>query len=380
MTDNYQLIAPGPVQVPPNVLKEFAKPMIHHRTPEFTQILKESKSLLKAAFATENEVFCLSATGSGAMEAACVNLVECGDKVICINSGKFGERWRDMARILGAQVIEIKVSWGESLNLSILEKTLKENTDAKVLFTQMCETSTGALHDIKGVKDLLNKNAPDCLLAVDAITGLLTAPLPMDDWAIDCIVAGSQKAFMLPTGLSFISLSARAKNKCYSCRSPRYYFDLRKEFEASEKDQTAFSSPVSHIRALKIVLEDINSSGGYNQLFSRIAKRARLTRLGIEALGLSLFPLKPAPALSVVVLPENIDGKKLRSHIEEKYNITLMGGQADLAGKIIRIGHIGYLNDSNVLAAVEALAKALLDFGHPLNIEGALDSMKAELK
>lgn len=358
--ENYTLLAPGPVAVSKAAIDELVKPMIHHRTPEFTSIFKRVLTNLKSVFQTRQPVMILTSSGSGAMEAALVNTLSAGDSVVCIVSGKFGRRWEEMAQVYGLNVTSIDVEEGEAVCPDEVKAVLDNNPQIKAVFCQACETSTGVLHPIKELAALTKEH--DALMIVDGITALCANPLPMDEWGIDVLVGGSQKAFMIPTGLGLIALSEKAWKASEKSSLPKYYFDLKAERKAHERGQTHFSSAVSHIRALDAVLIDILDQG-LDSLLELVNRRAQATRQAGKILGLELFPDTPAPALSAFKVPEGIDGAALRSLIEKDFRVTLMGGQDGLKGKIIRIGHIGALDPQDTLGGIKALAQGLQAMG-----------------
>ncbi|XGC82067.1 alanine--glyoxylate aminotransferase family protein [Bdellovibrio bacteriovorus] len=356
----YSLLAPGPVNLHPEVRKALALPMIHHRTPEFDKILKKVLTGIKTVFQTTQEVYLLTSTGSGGMEALLVNTLSPGDKVIAINSGKFGERWAEMAKAYGAEVITIDVPWGKAVDLTIVEGTLKNHPDARAVLCQACETSTAVAHPIEALGKIIS-GYPDTLFLVDAITALGAYPLPMDAWKIDGLVAGSQKAFMLPTGMTFVSLSEKAWKFAEKATTPRFYFDLRKERKANQAGETFYSSNVAIIRALDVVLEMIQKQG-LEQLFKSIHRKAEFTRVFGQKLGMMLYADSPSDSVTALLVPQKMDGQKIRLHLEEVHNITIMGGQDQAKGKIIRIGHMGYIPDEDMVRLIECLGHTLRHF------------------
>ncbi|MCM2353713.1 MAG: alanine--glyoxylate aminotransferase family protein [Pseudobdellovibrio sp.] len=376
-TSKSLLLAPGPVQLHPEVQKILSLPMIHHRTPEFDSILKTVLSDLKTLFVTKEKVFILSSTGSGGMEALLINVIRPKAKVLAIISGKFGERWAEMAEIFGAEVHKINVPWGSAANVSDVEKFLKENPDTEIVMSQACETSTATVHPIKEIAEVVAKTK--AVFLVDAITALGAMPLPMDEWQIDGLVAGSQKAIMLPTGLSLVSFSQKAWAKIKDNPTPRYYFDIRKELAANDKGETFFSSNVALIRALDFVLKDIKSTG-LEGLFKTIQRRAFYTRAMASVLGLEVYSKNPSDSVTALLLPPGFDGAKLREHLEKSYNVTVMGGQDQLKGKIIRLGHMGYITDQDLHQTTERLAAGLNDFGFSLDLQKVSDSSLHWLK
>lgn len=295
------------------------------------------------------------------MESALVNVLSPGDIVASVVSGKFGERWADMAEAYGAKVERLEIPWGESAVIEKFEIWLEQLKRAgrapQILLSQACETSTGALHPIREMAKALRRVSPDTLFLVDAITALGALPLPMDEWDLDGVVGGSQKAFMLPTGLSFLAFSERAWAKVPSAKSPRFYFDIRTELEANQRGETGFSSAVPLVKALEIVLREIEAMGGWEVVHRRIATLSRATRASLETLGLPSFAKVPSPSLTALVVPNGMDGQKWRATLETDHGLVLMGGQDQLKGKVLRIGHMGYIPDFDLLRAIETIAR-----------------------
>ena len=358
------LLAPGPVQLHPQVQQILAQPMIHHRTPEFDKVLAHSLSGLKFLFQTKQPVFIHTATGSGGMESSLVNLLSPGDDVLAIVSGKFGERWAEMAEVFGARVHRINCPWGESVNPEDVRTYLKENPRTKIVMTQACETSTGTVHDIQSLGKIVAET--DALFLVDGITAVGAFPMPMDDWKIDGLVAGSQKGVMLPTGLSFVSFSEKAWAHVLQAQTPRYYFDLRRELKANQNGETLFSTSVPLVKALEFILSEIQKMG-LTQHFKEIRRRADFTRYMTKVLGLSLFSKSPSDSVTAILLPKDFKGAELRAHVEKKYAVTVMGGQDQAKGKIIRIGHMGYILDTHLLEGFNRFALALKDFDYAVD-------------
>lgn len=375
----YKVLAPGPVNLHPEVQKILALPMIHHRTPEFDQILKSALTGLKKIFRTQQDCFILSSTGSGGMEALLINTLASGDEVLAIDSGKFGERWTEMAQVFGGKMIPLKVPWGQAVSVSEVEKKLTENPAVKIVLCQACETSSGVRHPIQELGKLIHKY-PETLFLVDGITALGAYPLPMDEWHIDGLVGGSQKAFMLPTGLSFISFSKKAWTKIEKNQTPRYYFDIRRERAANQKGETFFSSNVTLIRALDFVLKLIEKEG-LETHFARIQKRSDFTLKFGARLGLESFSLSPSPSLTALKVPSGIDSQELRLKLEKEHHITVMGGQDQAKGKIIRIGHMGQITPQDMIEVFLKLHETLEKMGAKLPVTKAdlEKEMKADL-
>jgi aspartate aminotransferase-like enzyme len=357
MNLEYNVLAPGPVNLHPRVREDLALPMIHHRTPEFDAILKRVLSRLRDIFQTTQDVFLLSSTGSGGMEALLVNTMSLNDEVLCVDNGKFGERWAEMAKVYGGKVTVLKTEWGKSVSATQIQEHLQKNPQTKIVMCQACETSTGILNPIEEIGAVVAEH-PGCLFLVDGITALGAMPLPMDAWKIDGLVGGSQKAFMLPTGLSLFSFSKKAWAVIEKNQTPRFYFDVRKEKAANQKGETFFSSNVVLIRALDVVLDLIHEKG-LSALFVEIQQRAQFVRRECLKLGFSLYAEKPSPSLTALKVPAGIDSQVFRTRLEEKYKITIMGGQDQAKGKIIRIGHMGFITDLQQEQLISALADIL---------------------
>lgn len=381
MTSNksYRLLTPGPVPLPEEVLQALARPVLHHRTPEFEALLSRVWQGLKPMFETTEPVMVLTSTGSGAMEAALVNTLSAGDEILVINAGKFGERWAEMAQRFGVIVQQLKVNWGEPVDLPSLQNLLSEKKNLKAVLLQAVETSTATMNPVREVTELVRQFHENALVMVDAITGLGAMELKMDEWGLDVVVAGSQKALMLPTGLSFIALSKRAWAACKQAKLARYYFDLERELKANQKGQTYFSSANSLLVALDVVLTRFQKLG-LSRLQKRCAILAEATRAAGEVMGLQVFSKSPSPSVTALLVPGGIDGVKLRDHLEQTHHVTMMGGQDQLQGKILRIGHLGYITDKDMQAGFRALGESLQELGiKNVAIEPALDRLNEVL-
>lgn len=351
-----RLMTPGPVAIHPEVLKILALPAIHHRTPEFEEILARVLENLKRVFCTSQNVFIHTSTGSGAMESAIANTISPRDKVICIVSGKFGERWAEMAKVYHANVITYNVDWGKVADPLELEKLLSAHPDTKAVLCQACETSTGVLHPIAKLAEKVA--ATPAIFIVDAITALGATTLQMDCWSLDVVIGGSQKAFMLPTGLSFISFSKKAWKLVESATSIRYYFDVRRELKANLNGESFFSSAVTHVRALDYILTEYMAKD-LDLLLERIQNLSHACSRACEKLGLKIYPSVPSPSLTVIQMPNGIDSTKVRKDMEEKFGVTVIGGQDSLKGKVIRIGHMGFITNEDMTVTIEALVEAI---------------------
>lgn len=360
------LLAPGPVPVPPNVLNAMAAPMIHHRSPDFVELFKGVKEDLKYLYQTAQPVLILAATGTGGMEGAVTNFLSPGDKAIFVNGGKFGERWGRILSAYGMEAIEIPVTWGESVDLNVVEKTLNDHPDAKAVYVQASETSTGVAHDVRAIARLTRDR--DTLCVVDAITALGVTNVPMDDWGLDVVVSGSQKGYMLPPGLAFVGVSEKAWRFNARSTCPRFYFDFAKEKKALEGDQTAYTPAVSLIVGLKEVLDMVKEEGLKN-VFARHERLANATREGLKAAGLSLFPSgTPSTAVTAVNAPDGVDGQDIYKTLRTKYGVTCAGGQDHLKGKVFRVAQLGYADTFDTIVAVSAVEMVVADLGGKVNL------------
>ncbi len=363
MRKNY-LLAPGPTPVPESALLAMAQPMIHHRTPQFSEIFKETAELLKHVFQTQEDVLILAASGTGAMEGTIVNLYSPGDEVIVVNGGKFGERWGKISEAYGLKAHWLNVEWGKAVDPDAVKKLLDANPNVKGVLVQASETSTTAAHPVKELAALTKDR--NCLLIVDGITAVGVFDLPMDSWGIDVLVSGSQKAFMLPPGLAFASLSAKAWKFQETAKCPRFYFDFKKERKNLKDNTTAYTPAVSLITGLREALKLIKEEGLQN-VFARHDRLARATRAAATALGLKLLaPDAPSNAATGVFVPEGVEGGKLVKYLRDTMGITLAGGQDHLKGKILRIAHLGYVDTFDIIIAISAIEMALAKAGHKL--------------
>lgn len=359
------LLTPGPTPIPERVAAILGQPVVHHRTPEFEKLFAEVRENLKWVFQTQQEVICLATSGTGAMEAAVSNLFSPGEKVITIAGGKFGERWTKIAQAFGLSPIEIKLAPGAAVQLAELERAITENADAKAVLFQASETSTGSAQPVKGITELCQKHG---LLSVcDAITAAGVFDLPMDDWGIDVLMTGSQKAMMIPPGMAFIALSDRAWKRADESKLPKFYLNLKKERDAHLKNQTAWTPATSLVMGLHEALRMMKEEGLQN-IFRRHSLLAASTRAGVEALGLEVLAKdSPSNAVTAVKVPTTIkEGKKIPKLMRDKYGVVIAGGQDELDGKIFRLSHFGYCSIFDVTTALSCLELVLQELGHPV--------------
>lgn len=356
----HYLLSPGPTPIPNEVALAMSETMIHHRTPQFNEVFMEARQGLRKLFGTQSDVLILASSGTGAMEASVANLFSPGDKVLVVNGGKFGERWLNIANAYGLNSIELSVAWGQAVKIGDIERCLNAHPDLQAVMIQASETSTTVLHPVEEIARL-TRNGP--LLLVDGVTAVGVVPLPVDDWGIDVLVTGSQKALMLPPGLGFIALSERAWARTQSAKLPRFYFDLTLERKNQQKGSGAFTPAVSLVFGLRAALRMIEREGLKN-VYARHDRLCRATRAALTALGLKLLaPDSPSPAATGVYLPAGIDADQVLDYLRDKMNITLAEGQDQLKGKVIRIAHIGYMGAFDVITAIAGLEMALRKFG-----------------
>mgnify|MGYP003737374495 FL=1 len=352
---NY-LMAPGPTPVPIDVLLEGAKDTIHHRTPQFDRIFTEAVKGTKEVFRTENELFILASSGTGAMEMELTNIVNPGEKIIVCTVGKFGERWQEIAKAIGAEIVLVSGEYGDFYTPEMVEKALKENPDAVAVFTTLSETSTGTVMDIEGISKVVK--AAGKLIAVDGISGLVAEPCETDKWGLDIVVSGSQKGFMLPPGLAFITVSKAAIEKAQNTKTTSFYFNLKKYL----KDPLPWTPAVNLIYQQRLAVEMLLKEGMEN-VWARHAVMGKVTREAIKAMGLELFSKRPGNVLTSVKVPEGVPGGKIVSIMRDEYGVTIAGGQGTMKGNIFRIAHLGYMSDYDVVIALTALEKVLRKLG-----------------
>ena len=359
------LLTPGPTPIPESVMSALNRPILHHRTPAFQSIFENVRQGLKSLYQTKQEVIILTTTGTGAMEAAITNLFSHGDTVITINGGKFGERWTKLARTFGLHPIEIQLPSGQSLDPQDLSHVIQEHPHAKAILFQASETSTGVSMPTQEI--CKRAQAAGMLSVCDAITACGVFDLPMDDWGIDVLITGSQKALMIPPGLAMIGLSEKAWGAQQKSNLPKFYFDLARERKNQIKNQTAWTPAITLIVGLQESLRLIQEEGLHN-VFKRHELLARATRHAVSALGLELLAKKhPSTAVTAVLVPTSIsDGKMIPKLMRDKYGVTIAGGQDELEGKIIRLSHFGYCDRFDILTAISCLELTLHELGHSI--------------
>jgi aspartate aminotransferase-like enzyme len=361
------LLTPGPTPVASETLLAMAQPIIHHRSPQFAEVLGEVRQDLKYLFQTQQEVLIFASTGTGAMEGAVTNTLSPGDAALVVEGGKFGERWAEICAAYGVKAEVIKVPWGRAVNPQEVADRLKARPEIKAVLIQAHETSTGVWHPIKELAQMV-KDLPGTILIVDAISSLGGCHMPMDAWNLDVVVAGSQKAMMLPPGLAFAALSPKAWKFVKTAKLPRFYFNFAKELKSLEKNQGAFTSPVSLIFGLREVLARIRKEG-LEAIFARNRLLSQATKAAVKAMGLELFSGDASSyVMTAVKAPEGVDGQKVVSELRNNYGIWIAGGQAEAKGKIFRIAHMGYIDASEIVATIAALEAVLNKLGFKVEL------------
>ena len=358
------LMTAGPTPLPPSVLAAMAEPVLYHRAPAFDALFQRVVDRLPAIFRTANDVIVFSSSGTGAMESAVANLVRPGQAMLACAAGKFGERWIELGEAYGAEVVRYEPGWGARLEPGEADRLLADNPAVEVVFATSSETSTGVVHDVQSLAETVR--AHDRLLVVDAISSLGAAELRQDDWQVDVVVGGSQKALMSPPGLAFVSASQRALERSAAAPGGRYYFDWHRALAEQRKPApaTPFTPAVTLVRALDAALELLGQEG-LDAALARHDLLARATRAGVRGMGLEVFgdPDERATVVTAVALPETIDGAAVPKLLRHRCGITANGGQGELKGRILRIAHCGYFGGFDVLVALGGLELVLAELG-----------------
>lgn len=361
MLNKLRLLTPGPTPLPERVRLALAQDMIHHRKHDFQEIMKGVQTRLGELFGTALPVLPLSCSGTGAMTAAVTGLFSPGQRVLVIEGGKFGERWSKIVQASGLEAVVHVVPWGQAVNPDDIASLLDRDTSIKGVFVQASETSTGVLHPVEMLGKITRTR--DVLLVVDGISAVGLSPCPMDAWGIDCLLTGSQKGLMLPPGLALLALSSRAWDIVENNKSGCFYFNLSAERKKLAKGETNFTSPVNLIMGLEASL-DMLLEYGLDSLYHKQWALTMLARAGVTALGLELFaPTSYTWGLTSVLLPEGIDASAVLRFAEQEHGVCMAGGQDAFKGRMVRIGHMGWVDWSDVLAGLYALHQGLLAVG-----------------
>ena len=353
---------PGPTPVPERVLQALGSHPIGHRSKEFQDLVNSTTEKLKWLHQTKNDVLTITGSGTAAMEAGIINTLSKGDKVICCENGKFGQRWVKVARAFGLEVIEINAKWGEPLNPELIKEVLENDhsKEIKAVILTHSETSTGVLNDLKTISQHI-RNHTKALSIIDCVTSIGACNVPTDEWKLDIVASGSQKGYMIPPGLSFISVSDKAWEAYQKSNLPKFYLDLKYYKKSLDNNSNPYTPAVNLVFALEESLKMMQEEG-LDNIFQRHEKHKLAVSNAIEALNLQLFANRESlsPAITAIKLTE-INAEKFRKIIKDKYDILLAGGQDGLKGKIFRVGHLGYINNRDIITAISAIGLTLLE-------------------
>jgi serine---pyruvate transaminase len=363
------LMTAGPTPLPPAVSQAMAQPMLYHRAPAFVEVYARVLDRLRSVFGTTNEVLVFASSGSGAMESAVANLVRPGEPALVASCGKFGERWVELCDAYGAWTIHWETEWGRSVDPAALDAQLEQNPEVELVFTQLSETSTGVVNDVRELAEVTHRHG--ALIVVDAVSGLGAIPCPQDEWGLDVVVAGSQKALMAPPGLGFASASEAALERAAAALGRRYYFDWGRTVAGQRQDppDSPFTPAVGLVQALDVALALIEEEG-LEQVYRRHDLLGRATRAAARALDLDLLGGgdERANVVTAISLPETIDGAKVPKLMRDRFRITIAGGQGRLKGRIARIAHCGYFGPFDIIVTVAALEMTLRELGHEVEL------------
>ena len=363
MLTKTRLFTPGPTPLHPTVQEALAKPILHHRTDEFRRVFREAADDLKLFLKTSGDVLLMACSGTGAMEAALVNVLSPGDSMLALVAGSFGERWAALGRTYGMNVRVLEAALGEAVAPERVAEALARDGNTRAVFVQLSESSTGAAHDVKSLAAITRQR--DVLLVVDAISGAGAMALETEAWGVDLVVVGSQKALALPPGLAFLAVSERAWRRIDASTTPRFYFDLRRERKAQAEGEAAFTPAISHIVALKAALDAVQAMGGVDALVANAGTLAAMTRAAAAALGVPLVaPRDHGDALTALYPPPGIEAPAIVKGLKAEFAATVAGGQGPLKGRIFRVAHLGYYDAIDLLGVLGALEVTLRRLGH----------------
>jgi aspartate aminotransferase-like enzyme len=364
MQNKHMLMIPGPTPVPEQVLLAMAKHPIGHRSGDFSKVIGELTENLKWLHQTDSDVLMLTVSGTGAMEAGIINFLSPGDHVIAADNGKFGERWVKLCKAFGLNVEVISSEWGKPLNPEDFQEKLeadKEKTIKAVILTHS-ETSTGVINDLERISKIVKKHG-EALLIVDAVTSLGATNVPVDEWGIDVVASGSQKGYMIPPGMGFVSVSKKAWKAYETAKIPRFYLDLGKYKKETDKNSSPYTTPVNLMYGLQAALRMMKEEG-LESIFARHQRLTQGTREAMKAMGLPLFGADHCASPAVTAIAPTMDAEKLRSALRKKFDIAVAGGQDHLKGQIFRIGHLGFVCERDMLTVIAALEATLLDLDY----------------
>ncbi|MDO4576242.1 MAG: alanine--glyoxylate aminotransferase family protein [Planctomycetia bacterium] len=373
-----RLMTPGPTPVPEAARLMLARDLRHHRTTEFREIFRQTMEGLKKVFCTKNEIALLCGSGTSAMEACVVNAVPRGGKALVLYSGKFAERWAKLCERFGIFPILYEVPWGRAFDPAVVRDYLERNPDIQAVYATLSETSTGVGHDIAGIGRVVAET--DALFVVDGISGVGGMECRTDDWQIDLLAVGSQKALMTPPGLAFVAVSDKAwkKRDAMTVPPPAFYLDLQAYRKSAQTNDTPYTPPRSLVAALLESLNLLNEIG-IEEVWRQTSRLARAVRAAVTAMGLTLFAERPCDVLTLIQMPESIDVKRLLSDLETRFGVKIAGAQGDLKGKAIRIAHMGMIDELDLIGCVAALEQLLIEQGWELTPGAGLTAMQREL-
>jgi aspartate aminotransferase-like enzyme len=375
------LFTPGPTPVPSKVAAVQTEDIIFHRRKDYHEVYERVVNNLRQFVGTEQPIILITGSGTSAMEAAVANIVSPGDRVVVVRGGYFGDRWTEMCKAFGGMVRSIDVEWGRAVNPRLIEQRLEEEAGEKTraVFCTFVDTSTGTVNDVETIGEIVKKY--EALLVVDAVSGIGCMDFHMDDWGVDVALSATQKGFMSPPGISIIALSADAWRVCEHTKNHRYYFNLMRYRENYDKFEPPYTPAINTVRAFDVALQAMKEEGP-KQIFARHERIARATRAAISALGLTVFSINPANVLTVFKPPDEIAAQELRDHIYKKYGVFFAGGQGQLKGKVMRIGHMGAVTAIDILGGLGALEMGLADLGYDgrqgQGITAALEVLRSE--
>ncbi|KAA3661509.1 MAG: alanine--glyoxylate aminotransferase family protein [Calditrichaeota bacterium] len=359
-----RLFTPGPTQISEEVVHAMAQNMVHHRSPQFKEFFAETSNMLRQFFKTQNDVLTLTSSGTGGMEGAVINFLKRGDKVVTIEGGKFGQRWGEISRAYGLDVVAIEVEWGSAISPDAVKAVLARHENVKAVMFTHSETSTGTLFDVQGIAKVVRENS-DAITIIDGVTSVGVMPFYMDEWDLDVVVAGSQKGTMIPPGLAFVAVSERAWQRAESSDLPNYYLNLKKARKALHNQTTPFTPATMLLIGLNESLTTFLSNG-HEHYWNKYAALSYAVRTGLTAAGLEVFSKQPTHALTAIKIPDGVDGQKFVKILRDNYNVTVAGGQEFLKGKIFRVAHMGHYDHLDMMAFVAVMELAFRDIGHPL--------------
>ena len=371
-----RLFTPGPTPIPERVQAAMAGTPVYHRGPEFPALLRDAVEGLQEVFPTAYDVFLLSCSGTGVMEAAVANTLCAGDRALVVQAGQFGARWTDICRAYGVEVVERGFSWGEAVDPQVVAESLRDDPGLRVVFATHSETSTGVLHDIASIGDVVRET--DAMLVVDGVSSVAAHSLPLEAWNVDLAVTASQKGLMLPPGMGIAAVGPRVWKAHRRCRLPKYYWDLELYRTSQEQGRAPATLPVTLMAGLRAALQMLRSEGVRN-VWARHARHALAVRRSAAVLGLTCFARRPSNALTAIVLPESVDGLALMDYMRRERGVVVGGGLGDYRGRMVRISNLGHVDDAGILEAVGAFEAGLREAGWKFEVGAGIEAAQCAL-